>query len=416
MTSDSFRPVLPALVALAALLLVPTGTNAQQADTPHFAFDGFGTLGLVYSSEDRADFLGNPLRPNGPGHTNTVSPDVDSRLGAQVAATLTPKLTAVVQVIAEQTHEDEYTPGLEWAYVDYAFTPEFSVRAGRMPVNTLFLSDSRKVSYANPWMRPPVELYGLSPITRGESVEASYRLHTGDWTNTLQVSFGRGESKFDGGSAEAKNAWSVNNMVQHGGFTARAAYSHGQLDIDAFDPIFAGFRAFGPEGDAIANRYEVDDTPFDFLALAAAYDPGSWFGMAEFAWTDFHSVIGEKLAGYVTAGYRFGRVTPYVTYSRVGALSETAADGLTVEAYPPEAQDAAAGLNAFLNSFLRSTAQQQNLALGGRWDVATRIAIKLQVDFIDVLYDSSGTFGNQQPGWEPGGSARLLSLATVFVF
>lgn len=409
-------PALSLLALLAALLVVPTGANAQQEDAPSLSFDAFGTLGLVYSTEDRADFVANPLRPEGPGHSESVSPDIDSRLGGQVMAFLTPQLTAVLQVVAEQDHEDEYTPGVEWAYAQYALTPEFTVRAGRTPLASFLVSDFRKVSYANPWMRPPVEVYGLSPVTSLDGMEVSYRTQLGEWTSTARASFGRGEDDFPDGTAEAENILSVDNTLQRGGFTGRARFARGEVNIDAFDSLFDGFRQFGPEGEAIADRYEVDDTPFQFLSLAAEYDPGPWFGMVELGWVDFNSVLGEKLAGYTTFGYRLGTITPYGTYSRVGALSETSTDGLSVENLPPEAAQVAAGLNAELDELLVLTPVQQSLALGARWDVAAGMALKLQVDFIDLLEGSPGTFINEQPGFERGGSARVVSLATVFVF
>lgn len=409
-------PALALLALLAVLLAVPAGADAQQEDTPSLSFDAFGTLGLVHSTEDRADFVANPLRPNGPGHSESVSPDVDSRLGGQVMAFLTPELTVVVQVVVEQDHEDEYTPGVEWAYAQYALTPELTLRAGRTPLASFLVSDFRKVSYANPWMRPPVELYGLSPVTSVDGIEASYSTQLGEWTNTARASFGRGEDDFEGGTAEAENILSVDNTVRRGGFIGRARFARGEVDIDAFDSLFDGFRQFGPEGEAIADRYEVDDTPFQFASLAAEYDPGPWFGMTELGWVDFNSVLAEKLAGYATFGHRFGTLTPYATYSRVEALSETSADGLSVENLPPEAARTAAGLNTALDELLVMTPVQQSVAVGARWDVATGIALKAQVDFIDLLERSPGTFTNEQPGFERGGSAQVVSLATVFVF
>lgn len=409
-------PALSLLALLATLTVIPTGANPQERDTPELSFDAFGTLGLVYSSEDDADFAANQFRADGAGHTKTVSPEVDSRLGGQVTAFLTPELTAVVQLIAEQDHEDRYVPSLEWAYLDYAFTPEFSVRAGRMPVGTFIVSEFRKVSFANPWIRPPPELYTLGPIASGEEIEASYSLRTGDWTNTLEVGYGRAEIDIPGGEVETEKGWNVSNKVQQGGFTGRALIAGGELSIDAFDPLFDGFREFGPEGEEIAERYEVDDTPFLFASLGAEYDPGSWFGMAELGWADFDSVLGEKLAGYVTAGHRFGAFSPHVTYARVEALSETSADGLTLANLPPDLAGPAAGLNEALDTVLRSTAIQQSVSLGGRWDFAPGMAVKGEIQFVDLLEDSPGTLINEQPGFEPGGSARVVSLATVFVF
>lgn len=413
-------------MALATLTFAPVSGHAQERSTPALSLNGFGTVGAVYSSDDRADFVWNPLQPNGPGHSETISPDVDSRLGLQLSAYLTPKLSAVVQVVAEQTYRDDYRPGLEWAYLDYAVTPELSFRAGRRPVSAFMVSEYRKVSYANPWIRPPVELYGLSPVANGEVVEASYRIHRGDWTNTVQLGFGRSRGKFDTGfedengsteaDARAEAVWSISNTVQRGSFTGRASFARGRLNLDVFDPFFDIFRLFGPEGDAIADRYEVKDTPFHTLAVGAEYDPGPWFGIAEVAWADLNSVLGEKVAGYVTAGYRLGPVTPFATFSLVDAVSETTDDGLTVSAYPPEWQEGAEAMNFFLDFFLQATPRQHNVAVGSRWEVRPGLALTAQVDFIDVFENSPGTFIHQQPGWEPGGSAQLFSVAAAFVF
>lgn len=417
---------LPLLTALATLTFAPASAHAQERSTPALSLHGFGTVGAVYSSEDLADFVWNPLQPSGPGHSGTLSPDVDSRLGLQLSAYLTPKLSAVVQVVAEQTYRDDYRPGLEWAYLDYAVTPELSFRAGRRPVSSFMVSEYRKVSYVNPWIRPPVEMYGLSPVANGESVEASYRIHQGEWTNTVQLGFGRSAGKFDTGfpdengsteaDTEAEAVWSISNTVERGSFTGRVAFARGRLNLDVFDPFFDIFRLFGPEGDAIADRYEVKDTPFHTLSVGAEYDPGPWFGIAEVAWADLNSVLGEKVAGYVTAGYRLGPVTPYATFSLVDAVSETTDDGLTVSAYPPEYQEDAAVMNFFLDFFLQGTPRQHNVAVGGRWEVRPGLALTAQVDFIDVFENSPGTFINQQPGWEPGGSAQLFSVAAAFVF
>lgn len=411
-----------AVLATATLLLsAPTAAGAQ--DTPDLNFDAYGTLGFVYSTEDRADFSWNPTRPGGPGVEESVSAAPDSRFGAQVTLRVTPELTAVVQAVAEQNHEDEYWPKLEWAYLQYAVTPDLTVRVGRRPLSSFLTSEHRKVSYANPWVRPPVELYGMSPVFSADGVDVRYRFHIGEWTSRTKVGFGRAESEFpdpedelEDATAEGWNAWEFENLLQRGGFTGRVSFGTGLLDIDGFDPFFDAFRNFGPEGRAIAERFEVDDTPFQVATVGAEYDPGPWFGMAEVGWADFNSALGEKLAGYVTGGYRLGPVTPYGTYSRVEALSGTSSPGLSLEGLPPELAGAGAQLNAGLDMFLNATPVQQSVTLGGRWDFTPGVALKAQVDFVDMLEDSPGTFVNQQPGFEPGGSAQLFSVATVFVF
>jgi hypothetical protein len=96
-------------------------------------------------------------------------------------------------------------------------------------------------------------------------------------------------------------------------------------------------------------------------------------------------------------------------------ISETSVAGLSLEGLPPELAPMAAGLNAGLNAFLQGTAQR-TLAIGTRWDVMPGIALKAQLDFINVLENSNGSFTNLQPGFVPGQSSRLVSIATSFVF
>lgn len=124
--------------------------HADHADTPMFSFSGFGTLGVVHSSQDQADFTDSVWKPNGAGHRHDWSADVDSRLGLQIIANVTPKLSAVLQVVAEQNYDNSYRPHVEWANIKYAFTPDFDVRVGRIAMPTFLVGDYRKVGYAVP--------------------------------------------------------------------------------------------------------------------------------------------------------------------------------------------------------------------------------------------------------------------------
>src|SRR5450432_353257 len=149
-----------------AMLSGPTSAHGADDITSAsmFSFSGFGTVGLVHSSEDRADFTASPLAPNGAGYTHSWSPDIDSRLGAQVIAHFTPQLSAMLQVVSEQRYDKTFRPQVEWANLSYQPTPELGLRVGRIVLPTFLLSDSRKVGYANPWLRPPAEFYSLSPV------------------------------------------------------------------------------------------------------------------------------------------------------------------------------------------------------------------------------------------------------------
>lgn len=87
---------------------------------------------MVHSSENKADFTSSVFKPNGAGFSHPWSADVDSLFGAQVNADFTRQISAVVQVIAQQRYDNSYAPAVEWANVKYQFTPDISIRAGRV--------------------------------------------------------------------------------------------------------------------------------------------------------------------------------------------------------------------------------------------------------------------------------------------
>ena len=405
-------------IGLLATALHATGARADDPATPVFSFSGFGTLGVVHSSESKADFVSTILKPNGAGYTQPWSANVDSRIGAQLTANITRQVSAVVQVIAEQRYDNSYMPSVEWANAKYAFTPDFSIRAGRIVLPAFLVPDYRKVGYANPWVRPPVEVYSLIPVTNSDGVDASYRLRVGDVTNSVQAAYGKSEPRLPngGGTAKAKDAWGISYTGEYGAATVHATYYKSDLTMETFRPLFDGFRQFGPEGDALADKYDVRNKPFTFIGIGGMYDPGRWFVMGEWGATDGRSALGKRSAWYASGGYRFGRFTPFLTYAQAKADSSTSDPGLTLSALPPFLAAPAAGLNAGLNAILGSVPVQKTISVGGRWDFAKKAALKLQFDHSRTGAGSPGTLINLQPGFQAGGRFNVFSAAIDFVF
>jgi Gram-negative porin len=401
------------------------GIAAARADdaTPSFSLSGFGTLGMVHSDNDHADYLVDAFHPNGPGFTRSWSADPDSRVGAQLTGNITLKLSVVLQVVSQQRYDNSYRPGVEWANVKFQASPDFSIRAGRIVLPVFMATDSRHVGYANPWVRPPVEVYSLVPVTSSDGVDASYRLRLGGETNnTFQATFGSSETKFPGGAglgtgtAKVRRIVALVDTVESGFASARIIYGQASLTVPEYAQLFDAFRQFGPQGDAIASRYEVQDRLVKFVGVGATYDPGTWFASGEWAKFDTHSALGAKSAWYVSGGPRLGKFTPYATYARIKADGNTSDPGLDLAGLPPQAVPLAAFLNATLNSQLDAIPRQSTLSVGVRWDFWRNAALKVQYDRVGLAAGPHGTFGNVQPGFETGGKVQLFSAAVDFLF
>lgn len=320
-------------------------------------------------------------------------------------------------MVSEQQHDDTYEPTVEWANIRYDITPGLSVRAGRMVLPVFMVSEYRKVGYANPWVRPPQEVYRVIPVTNVDGVDLSYRSRFDELTNTLRATYGRKDTEFIGGEIAARDGVTVTNTLEWGSTTLFASYSRTRLTSEAFAPFFDAFRRFGPDGRAIAERFDLDDKRSEIMDVGARYEPGDWFVMGELMQSKTDSIIGDSHGWYVTGGYRRGSVTPYATLARLYFDSDTSHPGLPLAGLPPPAAEQAAGLNAGLNQFLGAVAAaQKSISVGVRWDFIRNTAVKVQYDHLDLDDGSAGVLINPQPGFAPGGSDNVFSVALDFVF
>lgn len=410
-------------IILVALLWYPAAASTTD-DVPGasmFSFSGFGTLGLVHSIEDSADFTASPLQPNGAGYTRSWSPDIDSRVGAQVIAQFTPQLSAMLQVISEQNYNNTFTPHVEWANVSYQLMPEFRIRVGRIVLPTYLLSDTRKVSYANPWVRPPVELYNLSPIFDSDGADASYTMNLGEAVDTLVGSYGKTDIAMPagttaGGTFRGKRLWVVADTVEYGALTVHFAYESLSYSYDALDGLFDALRQFGPQGTALANQYDLDNKRGQVMTAGAMYDSRLWFMTGELGRRNLHSASVASTAWYIGGGFRLAKFTPYLIYSEDRADGRTSTPGLDLSALPPYLQGSASDINTALNAILIRNPVQNTISIGSRWDFTKNVDLKLQYDRLDLGAGSPGTLINLQPGFQPGGTVNLLSITIDFVW
>jgi hypothetical protein len=400
-------------------------TSSGTADEPPasmFTFGAFGTLGVVHSDQPLADFTSSRVEGVGAGYTRTWSAAVDSLVAAQVAAQITRQFSAVLQVVSEQNADTSFAPHVEWAYLEYQFTPDFNVRVGRTALDAFLLADSRNIGFSYPWVRPPVELYDLVPVTNSDGIDLNFRFALAGGTNTVDAAVGFTRYQYPisnssaTGTADATQQFSLVDTFQRGAATLKATYGQAQLTVPAFDPLFDAFREFGPEGVGIADLYDVNHRIVKYYGLSAAYEPGNWFLMTELGRVNFHSVLGEATGWYLSSGYRFQRITPYATYAQTRPNSGVRASGLDLSELPPSQAAPAAYLNAQLDATLATIASQRTFSVGARLDITSSIDLKLQWDRTTLGSNSNGWLINLQPGFPPGSSLTLVSAMLDFVF
>ena len=399
---------------LLCLLAWPHGDAKAQMKS---AITGFGTLAAVHSTQDQGDYTVNPNSPGQAGHSKAWAFDVDSRAGAQLDVQFDKRWSAVVQVTQEKSVENSYKTYLTWANVKFQATPELSLRAGRIALPLFLAADYRKVGYALPWLRAPVELYSLIPIANSDGVDASYRWQSGQVKHETTLSLGRATARLNKDvTGKARNIVGLTESATAGALTLRFTAAQTLLAVPGAEALFDGLRAFGAPGEALAQRYDLAKRHVRVFSAGFNYDPGDWFVTGESGRINTGSILGDQTASYLSTGRRFGNVAPYVTYARLVANLPTWTAGLPLDGLPPEAAAMAGFLNDTLNFQLRQIGVQDTASVGVRWDVAPNVALKAQLDRVRPRGGSIGTLINVQPGFRSGQSFNVISLGMDVVF
>ena len=408
--------ILPA--ACAGAVLFALGVPAQ-ADTasPSWTFSGFGTVGAVHSDERQADFVASVMKGGGAGRTGNWSRHVDTRLGGQVDYTLDAKWSAVLQVVTEQRLDYSYEPRVEWANLKYQVTPELALRIGRIALPMFIAADYRKVGYAYPWVRTPMEVYGVLPLGNSDGADISWRWNGESMRSTTQVLYGRTDTPlYDGARLRGHNIAGLSQTVEQGDFSARASLITTRLSVSLFSSLFDGLDAFGAQGRDIAQRLRVEDKRATAMSIGLNYDPGQWFVLGEAGRSRVDGYLGSTRSAYISSGWRHANLTPYAGYARVWGRPPAGPTALALGGLPVPYAAAGSVLNTGLAAMMRAVPSQSTLSAGLRWDVASNLALKLQHERVTTRSGSRGMFINSVPDYQSGHTAHVSSAVLDFVF
>jgi hypothetical protein len=407
---------LPAACA-GAVLLALGGVACAGTASPAWKFSGFGTVGVVHSGERQADYTASIMKGGGAGRTSSWSGHVDSKLGGQVDLALDARWSAVVQVVTEQRLDYSYRPRVEWANLKYQVTPELALRVGRIALPMFIAADYRKVGYAYPWVRTPLEVYGVLPLTNSDGADLSWHWNGEALRSTTQVSYGRTNVPlFDGARLRGRGIAGLSHTVEQGALSARASVIASRLSVGLFPRLFDTLEAFGAQGQDIARRLRIDDKRASALSLGLNYDPGPWFVMAEAGRSKVDGYLGSTRSAYLSGGWRHDNLTPYATYARVWGRLPDGPTALALAGLPPAHAANGAATNTALAALMRTVPSQSTLGVGLRWDLAANLALKLQHQRVTTRSGSRGMFINSVADYQSGRTAQVTSASLDSVF
>lgn len=300
--------------------------------------------------------------------------DHESRAGLQLNLSFSDQLSLITQVVARSYSEDI---NLEWVYLSWDLTSDWTVQVGRKRIPIYYYSEFQDVGIAYMWARPPQTLYGWEASNyNGASVR--YTSSFGDWSLRASVY---------GGNEEVKDA-GYNTIYFDEDQDSRWKNILGG-DIEVSRDWFTGRLIVMTSENSNTNR--PDDPAYysppmeqTIIGLALNADFGDWFLLSEinlnqrdFVGDDF---LVKAPAYQFGVGYRFGKWTPFFSWSRYWESVNTDPD-----TYAPE---------RFIDTSFTL-----------RYDLNSSMALKFQYD--DLSDESKSDFV---------GDTQLITIAFDMVF
>lgn len=393
---------------LALWLALSPAAHADDALLPALQLSGFATLGAVMADRGDLHFYGADF--NDPARQR-VDYGADSVIGLQGSLRLSKASDLTVQMTAKRNPHGDHRPQLSWAFFRHSPAEGVSVRAGRLRVPFFMFSDTLRVNYAHPWVRPPTEVYSLNPFASADGIDMLVHASAGAWSVELQPYYGGGSiDLLGGGKARLHGVRGINLTASRDALSVHLGHGQGRLAVrwkdSGFRALSAALALAGPAYDTLADELSGRRGRAAFTSFGVHWDDGRHQLIGEYVRRRSDRYVDSAHAWYLSAGYRAGSVLPYVV------LASQRQDHAITSLAPPAALQGA--FDAYLAS--RSDAQR-SLTLGLRWDLDSALAFKAQLTHARIGRQAWGSFYPEEGGRAPGGRrVNVLSVAIDMVF
>lgn len=347
--------------------------NERDALQDKVKISGFMTYGMTRHNVHQNEAGGAPVDYID-RTTVELSHQELSRAGVQINASLSDKTNAVVQILARG--RDNYDAQAQWAYLEHEFTPSVRVRGGRMVLPFFMHTQYSNVGYAYHWAALPGEAYDIVPFDTMDGMDLTMDFSTGDISHSVNV-FGSAMN-VPSFSLPVPVTYVVNDMMgmnltsNWSSVTTWLSYSHAKVTLD--------LSGLGP----VATGLSLDKANTYIASAGMQYDNGNFLLMAERTELGIEGWFPTKWGGYVSAGYRFGKWMPHLTWGVANSHGVT------------EASEFGPAGSAFAQS---NMVRDKSWTLGMRYELDTNIAVKAEVqqftDFRNDKVDTNGLFSGK---------------------
>lgn len=382
-------------VLLAGMQLQPA--HALEADAGGLGWDinGFYSLSALHTDQSGPFFLyapyGDQDRPADQQHWDLLP---DSKLGLMAGVRASAQLSAKAQFLYRQGSSKENDFKTRLAFVEYQPRYDWSIKLGRSVQGLLLTEESMYTDYAQLPIRAPQEPYAYLPNTEIDGIHLQHQLPMGDWRLNLQGSYGQRTYHSQQFLRELRDSVGIaatllnpQTSLHLAARTLMLGYSQSPGLASATQLIRSVASAQGHSD--IAAEYDEAAIRVKQYAAGLEHQAGPLSLKADLLLLySSLPIAGQPVAAAnLLAGYRFGALTPYVSWGQISEYGSKKEERLQ----PNSPQAIAAIFTAdYLGAAL--SGEQRTWSLGLRYDVAKNTALKIQFDRVERKAGVEGWF------------------------
>jgi len=370
----------PQLIILCIAFFFSAASSALEANLSNFTINGFGTLGLIKSTDKELGFR-ETISQQGVFDEYNFSRNSD--VGIQANYYATDKLDFGLQFLAKERYKNSLDKTIQSAYINYHITSKINLRLGRVSAGSYMMSDYMHVGFTQLWTHLPTEFYGAHPVTAIDGLDLVFRQSLFDGFFSTKLWFGRTNYDIYGKEPSDVNleqmlgasvAWE--NDIWH--FKVAHSQIKASVKNNTITSLEQSFQAASLAGwPEAANFTDLlsDDSIIRYYSAAVTYDNADWLIQSELGLVNSDWLLNpSKVSGYLSVGRKLGSVTPFI----MGGWSEAQDRRFII---PTPSVGAYIPLQQFSQYiFNQNYTAQHTLSVGARWDVQPKIALKIQWD------------------------------------
>lgn len=272
-------------------------------------------------------------------------------------------------------------------------------------------SDTLFVNYVREWIRPPVEVYSLSPFVNMDGVDLVYRTTLGSYLIEGQAYTGYSQFNTPYTTLKLTDLVGARLLVSAESLNVQVSYANAHMTTHTRygmnEKLYAGLDQSGFSH--IKNEIEGDDSRSRYASIGFRYESDAANLSGEYAKRTVSKYFPSSHAWYLSISRRIGDLTPYYYY----AHHHSDRDPITSKTDIPSID------RALRQVGILKTVSQRTHALGVRYEIAKNAAFKAEIIRSRPDRDSWGIFAPEDLTLDKpsdGKSINGLGFSLDFVF